>query len=260
MKLKNKVALITGGSSGIGRATAVAMAREGAKIALTARRAERCQEAVEEIEGMGGEALALPGDVANADHVATLVGATVERWGHLDIVVPNAGINGVFAPIEDITPEEWDQTHNINVRGTFLTVKYAIPHLRAAGGGSIVVVSSVNGNRIFSNFGFTSYSCSKAAQVTFAKMAAVELAQWDIRINVVCPGWTKTSIGENTFTRDIDKIEIPREYPDGMIPLQQRPARSEEIANAILFLASDEASYVTGTEMYVDGALSLFQG
>ena len=260
MKLKDKVALITGGSSGIGRATAVAMAREGAKIALTARRAERCQEAVEEIEGMGGEALALPGDVANADHVAALVGATVERWDRLDIVVPNAGINGVFAPIEDITPEEWDQTHNVNVRGTFLTVKYAIPHLRAAGGGSIVVVSSVNGNRIFSNFGFTSYSCSKAAQVTFAKMAAVELAQWDIRINVVCPGWTKTSIGENTFARDIDKIEIPREYPDGMIPLQQRPASSEEIANAILFLASDEASYVTGTEMYVDGALSLFQG
>ncbi len=260
MKLKDKVALITGGSSGIGRAAAVAMAREGAKIALTARRAERCQEAVDEIEGMGGEALALPGNVADAEHVEALVAATVERWGRLDIVVPNAGINGVFAPIEDITPEEWDQTQNINVRGTFLTVKYAIPHLRAAGGGSIVVVSSVNGNRIFSNFGFTSYSCSKAAQVTFAKMAAVELAKWDIRINVVCPGWTKTSIGENTFARDIDKIKIPREYPEGMVPLQQRPASSEEVANAILFLASNDASYVTGTEIYVDGALSLFQG
>ncbi len=260
MKLKDKVALITGGSSGIGRAAAVAMAREGAKIALTARRARRCQEAVDEIEGMGGEALALPGNVADAEHVEALVAATVERWGRLDIVVPNAGINGVFAPIEDITPEEWDQTQNINVRGTFLTVKYAIPHLRAAGGGSIVVVSSVNGNRIFSNFGFTSYSCSKAAQVTFAKMAAVELAQWDIRINVVCPGWTKTSIGENTFARDIDKIKIPREYPEGMVPLQQRPASSEEVANAILFLASNDASYVTGTEIYVDGALSLFQG
>jgi NAD(P)-dependent dehydrogenase (short-subunit alcohol dehydrogenase family) len=252
MKLKDKVALITGGSSGIGRAAAVAMAREGAKVALTARRAERCQEAVDEIERMGGEALALPGDVADAEHVEALVAATVERWGRLDIVVPNAGINGVLAPIEDITPEEWDQTQNINVRGTFLTVKYAIPHLRAAGGGSIVVVSSVNGNRIFSNFGFTSYSCSKAAQVTFAKMAAVELAQWAIRINVVCPGWTKTSIGENTFARDIDKIKIPREYPEGMVPLQQRPASSEEVAN--------EASYVTGTEIYVDGALSLFQG
>ena len=260
MKLKDKVALITGGSSGIGRAAAVAMAREGAKVALTARRAERCQEAVDEIERMGGEALALPGDVADAEHVEALVAATVERWGRLDIVVPNAGINGVLAPIEDITPEEWDQTQNINVRGTFLTVKYAIPHLRAAGGGSIVVVSSVNGNRIFSNFGFTSYSCSKAAQVTFAKMAAVELAQWAIRINVVCPGWTKTSIGENTFARDIDKIKIPREYPEGMVPLQQRPASSEEVANVILFLASSEASYVTGTEIYVDGALSLFQG
>ena len=260
MKLKDKVALITGGSSGIGRAAAVAMAREGAKVALTARRAERCQEAVDEIERMGGEALALPGDVADAEHVEALVAATVERWGSLDIVVPNAGINGVLAPIEDITPEEWDQTQNINVRGTFLTVKYAIPHLRAAGGGSIVVVSSVNGNRIFSNFGFTSYSCSKAAQVTFAKMAAVELAQWAIRINVVCPGWTKTSIGENTFARDIDKIKIPREYPEGMVPLQQRPASSEEVANVILFLASNEASYVTGTEIYVDGALSLFQG
>ena len=260
MKLKDKVALITGGSSGIGRAAAVAMARQGAKVALTARRAERCQEAVDEIEGMGGEALALPGDVADAEHVEALVAATVERWGRLDIVVPNAGINGVFAPIEDITPEEWDQTQHINVRGTFLTVKYAIPHLRAAGGGSIVVVSSVNGNRIFSNFGFTSYSCSKAAQVTFAKMAAVELAQWAIRINVVCPGWTKTSVGGNTFARDIDKIKIPREYPEGMVPLQQRPASSEEVANVILFLASNEASYVTGTEIYVDGALSLFQG
>ena len=131
MKLQDRVALITGGSSGIGRAAAVAMARAGAKVALTARRAERCQEAVEEIEGMGGEALALPGDVANAEHVQALVAATVERWGRLDIVVPNAGINGVFAPIEDITPEEWDQTHNINVRGTFLTVKYAISQLHS---------------------------------------------------------------------------------------------------------------------------------
>ena len=260
MKLQDRVALITGGSSGIGRAAAVAMARQGANIALTARRAERCAETVAEIERLGGQALALPGDVANAEHVAELVATTVEHWGRLDIVVPNAGINGVFAPIEDIAPEEWDQTHNINVRGTFLTVKYAIPHLRAAGGGSIVVVSSVNGNRIFSNFGFTSYSCSKAAQVTFAKMAAVELAQWDIRINVVCPGATQTSIGENTFPRNLDQIRIPREFPQGMIPLQQRPASAEEVANAILFLASDEASYITGTEMYVDGALSLFQG
>ena len=166
----------------------------------------------------------------------------------------------MFAPIEEITSEEWDQTHHVNVRGTFLTVKYSIPHLRESGGGSIIVISSVNGNRIFSNFGFAAYSASKAAQVAFTKMAAMELAQWNIRVNVVCPGATKTSIGENTFPRNIDKIRIPREYPSGMIPLEQRAADSKEVATAILYLASDEASYVTGTEMYVDGALSLFQG
>ena len=259
MKLQDRVALVTGGSSGIGRAAAVAMAAEGAKVAITARRAERCQEAVAEIEEAGGQALALPGDVAQPEHVKALVEATVERWGRLDIVVPNAGINGVFAPIDEITPEEWNRTQEINVGGTFLTVKYAIPHLRERGG-SVVIVSSVNGNRIFSNFGFTAYSCSKAAQVTFAKMAAVELARWNIRVNVVCPGFTHTSIGENTFPRNIDRIRIPREFPDGMIPLGNRGADAAEVASTIVHLASDESSYVTGTEVYVDGGLSLFQG
>jgi NAD(P)-dependent dehydrogenase (short-subunit alcohol dehydrogenase family) len=260
MKLKDRVALVTGGSSGIGKAAAIAMAKEGAKVAITARRVERLEESAQEIRELGGDVLALAGDVADPDHVQKLVEDTVAKWGRLDIVVPNAGINGVFAPIEEITPEEWDQTHHINVRGTFLTVKYSIPHLRESGGGSIIIVSSVNGNRIFSNFGFTAYSASKAAQVAFTKMAAMELAQWKIRANVVCPGATKTNIGENTFPRNIDKIRIPRDYPDGMIPLEQRAAESEEVATAILYLASDEASYVTGTEMYVDGGLSLFQG
>jgi len=272
MKLKDRVALITGGSTGIGRAAAVVMAREGARIAITARRAERCREAVEEIEKIGAEALALPGDVSRPEHVQQLVEETVERWGRLDVVVPNAGINGVFAPIEDLTPEEWDQTQNINIRGTFLTVKYAIPHLRNAGGGSIVIVSSVNGNRIFSNRGFTAYSCSKAAQVAFAKMAAVELAQWNIRVNVVCPGFIFTHILENTSFRNLEAIYPPDftdkladlekylEFMKGMIPLGHRGASPEEAAAVILHLASDEASYVTGTEVYVDGALSLVQG
>lgn len=258
MKLRDRVALVTGGSSGIGRAAALALAREGAKVAITARRGERCREVVSEIEKAGGEALALPGDVSHPEHVEQLVAATVARWGRLDIAVPNAGINGVFAPIEEITPEEWNQTQNINMEGTFLTVKYAIPHLRQSDGGSIVIVSSINGTRTFSNFGFTAYSCSKAAQVAFAKMAAVELAQWNIRVNVVCPGATRTNIRENTFPRHIEKIHVPREYPKGAIPLGNRAASSEEVARVILFLASDEASYITGTEIYVDGALSLF--
>ncbi len=259
MKLKDCVALVTGGSTGIGRAAAVAMAQEGARVAITARRAERCQEAIEEIESIGGEAIAIPGDVSQAEHVEQLVAQTVDHWGRLDIVVANAGINGVFAPIEELTPEEWDQTQSINLRGTFLSVKYAIPHLKQRGG-SIIVVSSVNGTRMFSSFGYSCYATSKAGQVAFTKMAALELAQFGIRVNVVCPGATKTNIGENTHFRDVDKITIPRQFPQGAIPLGARPAAAEEVGSVILHLASDESSYVTGTEVYVDGALSLFQG
>jgi len=260
MKLKDRVALITGAGSGIGKATALLMAKEGAKIVITARREERCKETVDEICAMGGDALALPGDVGDEHHVEDLVNKTVQHFGRLDIVVPNAGINGIVAPIEDITPEEWDKTQTINIRGTFLTVKYSIPHLRQAGGGSIVIISSVNGNRIFSNFGLTAYSCSKAAQVVFAKMAALELAQWKIRVNVVCPGWTITNIGESSLHRNLDKIKLPVEFPDGKIPLENRGGTADELAETILFLASDSSSYTTGTEIYVDGALSLFQG
>ena len=260
MKLGGRVAIVTGGSSGIGRAAAVAFAREGAKVAITSRREERLREAAEEIEQAGGEALPIAGDISQPEHVERLVQETVSRWGRLDIVVPNAGVNGTFAPIEDLTPEEWDEAQQINLRGTFLTVKYAIPRLRETGGGSVIIVSSVNGNRIFSNFGYTAYACSKAGQVTFAKMAAVELAQWKIRVNVVCPGGTITSIGDNTEYRDLEKIHIPRNYPKGMIPLGNRAADPEEVAASILFLATDDASYITGTELYVDGALSLFQG
>lgn len=260
MRAKGKVAFVTGGSSGIGRATAMALAREGARVAIMARRAKRCEEATRVIEDAGGEVLSVPGDVSCPGEVEKSVGATVAKWGRLDIVVANAGINGVFAPIDEITLEEWNQTHGINIGGTFLTAKYSVPHLRQAGGGSIVVVSSVNGNRIFSNFGFCAYASSKAAQVSFAKMAAVELAQSNIRVNVVCPGATITNIAESTYPRHLDRIGIPREYPAGSIPLGNRAATAEEIADLIVFLISDEARYITGTEIYADGALSLFQG
>ena len=253
----DRVALITGGSTGIGRATALAMARQGIKVAITARRADRCKDAAEEIEGMGTEVLALPGDVSEAEHVRELAERTVERWGRLDIVVANAGINGVFTAIEDITSDEWDQTQSINARGTFLTVKYAIPHLRESGGGSIVIVSSVNGTRTFSNLGFTAYACSKAAQVAFAKMAAVELAQWDIRVNVVCPGATRTSIHENTSIRNVEGLRARGPHLGGPGLHGDRAATSEEVAATILFLSSEEASHTTGTEVYVDGGASL---
>ncbi len=122
---------------------------------------------------------------------------TVDAWGRIDIVVANAGVNGVWAALEEITPEEWDHTLDINLKGTFLTVKYALPWLKKQGG-SVIVVSSVNGTRMFSNSGATAYSCSKAAQVAFTKMMALELAPHKVRVNCICPGWIRTEIGENT--------------------------------------------------------------
>ena len=259
MRLKAKAALVTGGGSGIGRATAKRMALEGARVAVCDRDANGCAETVAEIKKEDGEAIALVGDVSRPEDVQRQVNETAHRFGQLDIVVPNAGLNGVLAPIEDLTPEEWDIPFAVNTRGTFLTVKYAIPHLRKRGG-SIVIVSSVNGTRLFSSWGFAAYSSSKAAQVAFARMAAVELARWNIRVNVVCPGASKTNIMKNTTYRNLERIRIPREYPEVRVPLHNRPAEPDEIAANIVHLASDDARYVTGAEVYVDGALSLFQG
>ncbi|MBT3267994.1 SDR family oxidoreductase [Candidatus Poribacteria bacterium] len=259
MQLEGRVAFVTGANSGIGRASAAAFAAEGAHVGVFGRRAEKNAETVQQIADAGGSAVSLVGDVSEAGDIEAAVGELAERWGRLDIVFANAGINGAWAPIEDLTPEEWDQTQGINLKGTFLSVKYAIPHMKA-NGGSIIITSSINGSRQFSLTGATCYSCSKSGQVTFAKHAAVELARYGIRVNVVCPGWIRTNIGENTWGRDLDSIRIPTHRPDGGIPLTGREAgKPEEVAAAVLFLASDAASHVTGTEMWVDGAESLLR-
>jgi NAD(P)-dependent dehydrogenase (short-subunit alcohol dehydrogenase family) len=187
--------------------------------------------------------------------------ATLGReWDHLDIVVANAGINGVWAPLDQLKVDEWDTTLQINLRGTFLTVKEALPLLKISGG-SVVVVSSINGNRIFSNSGATAYSCSKAGQVAFAKMVALELAKNRIRVNVVCPGAIDTNIDDSTERRDLDGLHLPVEFPEGDVPLTGGgPGEADQVAELITFLASDAASLITGTEVYIEGAQSLLQG
>jgi len=260
MQLQNKVALITGAGSGIGKAAALLLAREGARVAALSRTPDEIEQTVAEIEKAGGEAIAVTADISQPEDMERAVQQTVDKWGRLDIVFANAGINGVWAPLEELTPEDWDRTLNINLKGTFLTVKYSVPYLKKQGG-SVIVTASVNGTRIFSNTGATAYSCSKAAQVAFTQMVALELAPDKIRVNVICPGAIETEISENTEQRDLEHVRIPVEFPKGSQPLTGgQPGSAEEVAQLVLFLASDASKHITGTPIWIDGAESLLRG
>lgn len=260
MQLTGQVAYVTGAGSGLGKAAAIKLAHEGAKVALLSRTPTQINEVVAEIKSAGGEAIAIQGDVSSVEDMQSAVQQIIDTWGRLDIVVANAGINGVWTSLEELTPEEWDTTLDINLKGTFLTVKYAVPHLKKQGG-AIVVVSSVNGTRMFSNTGATAYACSKAGQLAFTKMVALELAPHKVRINCICPGWITSEIRENTNLRNVDAIRYPREYPQGTIALTGgKPGTSEQVADLIHFLCSDASSHITGTEMWIDGGQSLLQG
>lgn len=260
MQLKGKVALITGAGSGIGKAAALLLAAEGAKVAALGRTAKSLKETVAEIEKNGGEAIVITADISKAKDMERAVEKIVETWDRLDIVFANAGINGVWAPLEDLKPEEWDTTIETNLRGTFLTVKYAVPHLKKRGG-SIIVTSSVNGTRTFSNTGATAYSTTKAGQVAFTKMIALELADKRVRANVICPGAITTEIEESTEKRNLEKVKEPVEFPEGEIPLTDgAPGDAKQVAQLVLFLASDASNHITGTEMWIDGGSSLLVG
>jgi NAD(P)-dependent dehydrogenase (short-subunit alcohol dehydrogenase family) len=258
-RVQDKVALVTGAGSGIGRATALKLAAEGAMVALVDRkeaRAEDVRRIIEAEHGMG-KAIVTDTDVSDPVRMQDAFRQTINRFGKLDIVFANAGINGVVSPIEQMSEQAWDETLATNLRSTFLTVKYAIDHMKQ-NGGSIIITSSINGNRKFSSFGMSAYATSKAGQLAFGKMAALELARYRIRVNVICPGAIETNIGESTVkTPELANIRIPVYYPQGSKPLEHAPGKPEQVADLVLFLASDESSHITGTEIYIDGAESL---
>ena len=257
MTVKGKVALITGAGSGLGEAAARILAKEGAKVAVLGRTAKEIKEVADAIKKDGGEALALTADISDPKDVEKAVKKLVSEWGQIDILFANAGINGVWAPIEDLKVEEWQETININLNGTFYTIKAAAPHLKK-NGGSVIITSSINGTRKFSNTGATAYSCTKAAQVAMAKMLALELAKHKVRVNVICPGAIESEIDENTEKRNIEKEKEPVEYPEGSIPLTDgKPGKAEDVGQLVLFLASDASKHITGTEVWIDGGSTL---
>jgi NAD(P)-dependent dehydrogenase (short-subunit alcohol dehydrogenase family) len=260
VELAGKVALITGAGSGIGAATARRFARAGARVALVGRTREELDTVAGEIAAAGGTARVAVADVADEAAMGRAADETAAEWGQLDVVVANAGVNGVWAPIDELAVAEFESTLHTNLVGTFVTIKRAVPHLKARGG-SVIVTASVNGTRIFSNTGATAYSTSKAGQVAMTKMLAVELAKHRIRVNVVCPGAIETAIDENTERRNLERAKEPVEYPEGKIPLTDgQPGASEDVAELMLFLASDASRHVTGTEVWIDGAESLLMG
>ena len=257
--LDNRVAFITGAASGIGEGTARRFAQEGAAVALADVTAEEGERVRAEIEAAGGQAIYLECDVSSPEAVKRAIATTVERFGKLDIVFANAGINGVWTPIDELQPDEWDRTLDINLKGTYLTVHFAVPHLKRAGAGSIIITSSVNGNRTFSSAGASAYSTSKAGQVAFMKMIALELGRHNIRCNAVCPGAIETNIDQRTEQRNTDEIGIVVELPEGSPALNEGQGEPVDVADTCLFLASDLGRHVSGVEIYVDGGASLLR-
>jgi NAD(P)-dependent dehydrogenase (short-subunit alcohol dehydrogenase family) len=259
-ELSGKVALVTGAGSGIGRAAALLLAQRGARVGLFGRTASELEDAAHAIRDGGGAADVLVGDVSDAAGLTRHVDRWVAEAGRLDIVFANAGVNGVWAPIEELDADEWQKTIAINLNGTFFTIKAATPHLKRRGG-AVVVCASVNGTRMFSNTGATAYACSKAGQVALVKMLAVELGKSHVRINAVCPGAIETEIDDNTKKRHVERVKPEVEYPEGSIPLTHgAPGKAEQVAELVGFLVSHRASHITGTEVWIDGGQSLVEG
>lgn len=260
MDFKNKVALITGAGSGIGKASALMLAARGARVAVLSRTPSEISKTAQEIEAAGGEAISLVADVSLEADMESAVGAVISHWGKLDILIANAGINGVWAPIDDLQPDEWDKTIAVNLRGTYLSIHYAVPHMKAAGGGSIVVVSSINGTRTFTTAGATAYSATKAAQLAMVQQLALELGKFRIRINAVCPGLIETNIPDSTIKRNQDAARIPVIWPEGDIPITGGKAgTSEDVAEIVTFLASEKSRHITGSPIWIDGGQSLLR-
>jgi NAD(P)-dependent dehydrogenase (short-subunit alcohol dehydrogenase family) len=245
-ELEGKVALVTGGTSGIGRDTAVLFAKTGAKVVVAGRREQEGNETIELIRAAGGDGVFVKADVSKTAEVDALVQKTVEKFGRLDFAFNNAGIEGVWVPIAKQTEEDWDRTIGINLKGVWLCLKYEIRQmLKQGGGGAIVNMSSVTG--LVGAGGAAAYSASKHGVIGLTKSAALETAKNGIRINAVCPAVIETPMGKRLFGAPAVHKAVLNSHPIG------RFGRPGEIAEAVVWMCSDRASFMTGQSLVLDG-------
>ena len=250
MRLPNKIALITGAGSGIGKAAALLFASEGARIAAVDIVEDSAAETARQIKATGGQAISIAADVSRSDDVQAMVAATIERLGVPDVLFNNAGIEGETAFLANMTDEGFDRVIAINLRGVFLGMKYALPHMVRNGGGSVVNTASIAG--MVAVRGAVAYCAAKAGVIAMTRVAAAEYARYNIRVNCVCPGATNTPM----VTRIAGGGELPPESVRRVSEMG-RIGRPEEIARMALFLASDEASFATGAPFIVDGGWTI---
>ena len=242
MKLAEKVAIVTGSSRGIGKATAKLFVEEGANVTITGKDPKKLQDTAKEIGGV----FSVPGDIRKESDVQNVVRKTIEKFGKIDILVNNAGIFPQIKPLHKISEKEWNDVIDVNLTGQFRFTKSVIPHMEK-NGGCIINVSSDAGLKAFENFEADAYTASKGALVLLTKAWAIEYAKWKIRVNCVCPGIVETDMTRPYLSTKSDREMAISEHPIGRIGMP------EDVAKAILYLASDDSSWVTGAVLPLDG-------
>ncbi|HEX5456933.1 MAG TPA: SDR family NAD(P)-dependent oxidoreductase [Candidatus Nitrosotalea sp.] len=244
MKLSGKVAIVTGGSRGIGKSTAILLAQHGANVVITSKDKASLDNTAREIKNT----IAISGDIRKNTDVENVVKNTLEIFGKIDILVNNAGIFPKVKPLHEISEEEWNDIIDINLTGQFRFTKAAIPHLMKTNG-CIVNVSSDAGLKSFENFEADGYTASKAALIMLTKAWAIEYAKYKIRVNCVCPGIVETDMTKPYLENEVDRAMAIAEHPIGRIGMP------EDVAKAILYLVSDDSSWITGAILPVDGGV-----
>lgn len=250
MKHENKVAIVTGAAKGIGWGIARVLAQEGAKVVVVDWDAEQGEKTAFEICAEGDEAIFVKCDVSNEDDVKAMIDTTVKHFGKIDILVNNAGV-GVYKPVLDTSSEDWDRCLSINLKGVFLCSKYAIPHMQAVGKGAIVNISSVHSYATVN--GVAPYAASKGGITALTRNMAIDYGP-SIRVNSIAPGWVLTPLIQSIFDSYPDPAEQQRMVEQRQV--MKRIGLPQDIGHAVSFLASDEAAFITGTQLFVDGGLT----